>query len=408
MSAACQYVPTSDTFLPGIISFLDCEARILGAQGYQALAAPGSAVSSLLTILLTILVALFGYRLLLGDTPTIRDGVLLAVKIGIVLALATVWPAYQVLIYDVVINAPGEIATDIAASSGLPGSAGDLSARLDGVDQGLRQLAIWGVGQPPVGPDGLFIDPQAAPPLFTGFDNFALGSARILFLIGVIASLAFVRLMAGLLLALGPVFVAFLLFEGTRGLFEGWLRGLIGLALAALGSAILLGIELSLIEPWLNDLLLQRAAGADIIGVPAQLMAIAVIFAMLLAGIIGVMTRMAMAWRLPAAGPRERYKRVEDQQPNRQATPSSNATNDVWLQGRTRAASVADAVTMTTRREALLATAQSVVAVSGPMVTASGTRQQSSSGPSVALGHSHRRRTSTRVSAGASRRDRRG
>ena len=34
-----------------------------------------------------------------------------------------------------------------------------------------------------------------------------------------------VRLIAGLLLALGPFFVAFLLFDGTRGLFEGWVRG---------------------------------------------------------------------------------------------------------------------------------------------------------------------------------------
>ena len=37
--------------------------------------------------------------------------------------------------------------------------------------------------------------------------------------------------LAGLLLALGPLFAIFLLFEGTRGLFEGWVRGLAGAAL---------------------------------------------------------------------------------------------------------------------------------------------------------------------------------
>ena len=69
------------------------------------------------------------------------------------------------------------------------------------------------------------------------------------------------RLVAGLLLALGPFFIAFLLFDGTRGLFEGWLRVLGGAALGALGTAIVLGVELALLEPWLADLLACRLAG---------------------------------------------------------------------------------------------------------------------------------------------------
>ncbi|MBL7396112.1 type IV secretion system protein, partial [Escherichia coli] len=55
---------------------------------------------------------------------------------------------------------------------------------------------------------------------------FALGTARVTFLTATIAAYASVRLVAGLLLALGPLFIALLLFEGTRSLFEGWVRGL--------------------------------------------------------------------------------------------------------------------------------------------------------------------------------------
>src|SRR3546814_1507404 len=66
--------------------------------------------------------------------------------------------------------------------------------------------------------------PSVAPPPFLGFDSFALGFARVIFLVSTIASFAIVRIAAALLLALAPLFVAFLLFDGTRGLFEGWAK----------------------------------------------------------------------------------------------------------------------------------------------------------------------------------------
>src|SRR3546814_2228983 len=68
--------------------------------------------------------------------------------------------------------------------------------------------------------------PSVAPPPFLGFDSFALGFARVIFLVSTIASFAIVRIAAALLLALAPLFVAFLLFDGTRGLFEGWAKAL--------------------------------------------------------------------------------------------------------------------------------------------------------------------------------------
>ena len=81
------------------------------------------------------------------------------------------------------------------------------------------------------------------------------------------------RLIAGLLLALGPFFFAFLLFDGTRGLFEGWLRVLAGAALGALGIAVALGVELALLEPLARrpDLAAQPASYA-VPGAPVELL----------------------------------------------------------------------------------------------------------------------------------------
>src|SRR3546814_4617513 len=143
--------------------------------------------------------------------------------------------------------------------------------------------------------------PSVPPPPFIGFDNFALGFARVVFLVATIASFAAVRIVAGLLLALAPLFAAFLLFDGTRGLFAGWLKALIGSALGSLAIAITLGVTLAFLEPWLATLLARRGAGLDIMGGPAQLFAAATIFAIALAAVMVIVGRAAYGLQIGRA-----------------------------------------------------------------------------------------------------------
>ena len=234
----CAVSPAPDAFASGLLGYLDCQAVTLGAQGYQALAAPGSSVALLLTALLAIFIALIGYRMLFGETVTVRDGVLSAVKVGIVLAFATSWPAYRTVVFDVVLRAPADLAAEIGRPAGLPGATGGLATRMDGTDRAFRILAIYGVGVPTrqqvEQADGV------APTLFANCDMFALGAARVVFLVGSLGAFALLRLAAGLLLALGPLFITFLLFGGTRGLAEGWLRALV--AATVCSAAVLVSI----------------------------------------------------------------------------------------------------------------------------------------------------------------------
>src|SRR6185436_16322673 len=207
-----------------------------------------------------------GYRMLLGHTPAVRDGVLALVKIGVVLALATSWTAYRTLIYDVALRGPAELAANV----GLPAAA-----------------------PPPPG--------TRAPEMFPGFNTFALSWARVTYLVGALGAFALVRLTAGLLLALGPFFIAFLLFDGTRGLFEGWVRVLAGAALGALATALVLGVELALLEPWLADLLARRYAGQPIAGAPVELFAATLLFALVLFGTLLASARVALGFRMRSA-----------------------------------------------------------------------------------------------------------
>lgn len=306
MSGICPGIVDS-AFLQSALAFIDCQAQTLGAQGYQALAAPGSPLSLLLSGLLTLLVAFLGYRMLFGEAPGVREGVLTIVKIGIVLALATSWDAYRTLAYDVVLHGPAEIVATVGAPADLPGAGGGLTTRLQQVDNALIVLNSVGIGPADVsarartveGRAGAVTERTPLPPHI--FVPFALGTARIVFLTTTIAAFAAVRLAAGILLALGPLFIAFLLFEGTRGLFEGWARGLVAALLGAIAITLVLSVELALLEPWLASLIALRQAGLPIGGAPSELLVTAFAFALTVLATFGMVARMTMGLHLPPA-----------------------------------------------------------------------------------------------------------
>lgn len=407
MPPSCPGISGPESFAPGMLASLDCQAQMLGAQGYHALAAQGSAASMLITGMITLLIALFGYRMLLGYTPTIRDGVVTVVKIGLVLALATNWTAYQILIYDVVFRAPAELTTAIGGPSGLPGTTGGLAAHLDSVDQGLKYLAIKGVGSPALGANGLPQIPNVAPPPFMQFDAFALGISRVSFLTGAIASFAAVRIIAGLLLALGPLFLAFLLFDGTRGLFEGWLRVLLGSAFAALAISVVLGFELAVLEPWLADLIARREAGLDIMGTPGQLLAATSVFAIALLAVSLAIGRVALSLRLPAWhwGTTHGQNKASSEGTTALASASTlqRVTSHV-AEDRTRAQVVAEAVSKAQRRDAVGGAVYATMPSSDATPVAASHGEAGS--PQLAPYSSTSRRTQLRTSARANQRDR--
>ena len=69
-----QGIVEGDAFVVSLLGAADCHARAVATLGYQALATPGSSASLLLTGMLTLFVAVWGYRMLLGETPGMRDG----------------------------------------------------------------------------------------------------------------------------------------------------------------------------------------------------------------------------------------------------------------------------------------------------------------------------------------------
>ena len=421
MQAACPSLAPDSAFVSGVLGYVDCEAQALGLGGWQGMTGAGTANALILSGMMTIFVALIGYRLLLGETPTLREGVVAIVKVGIVLALATSWSAFRTLAYDVAMHGPAELAAQIGGPSGLPGAGGGLISRLQGIDNLLIELNTLGTGKPidadvVAGPTQVLTPQQQQqqiqqlqqrakrPKWDPANDAKPLAQARTYYLTGVVAAFASVRIITGLLLALGPLFVLFLLFDGTRGLFEGWVRGLVGAALGALSTAIVLGVELALLEPWLAVVLAERRVDNPTPAVPVELMVITLAFGLTLVATLGAAAwvargfRMPMSWRvLPA-----RIAEIVTPQVPRLAAPG--ATEQLAnADQRSRAIAVSDAVAATQRREA--GSPAAMLAQGGRQIAVQSSSRDVIAAAPIPYGQSFRRRTRGRISSGAARRD---
>jgi type IV secretion system protein VirB6 len=430
--AGCPSFAPEANFLGTLLYTVDCHAQTIGEGGYQALSAPGSTGSVVLTAMLTLFVALFGYRMLMGQLPDTRDGIVAVAKVGIVLALATSWPAFRTLAYDVTMKGPAELASSIGIPAGLPGSDGGMAVRLQGVDDELAELNWRGAGKPPdaeeaTGPtQGLTPQQQAEeqarlndiqnrPRWNPAADAKMLAQARTLYLTGAIAAFASVRIVAGLLLALGPLFVLFLLFDSTRGLFEGWVRGIAGAALGALATAIVLGVQLALLEPWLAFILTQRRFNVATPTVPVEMLVTNLVFVIVVLAALAATARVAKGFRIPdtlrlAPG---RWIQAMGSDRASVAVPAMAAAGASAraeaADERPRARALADAVVATQRRE-IAAPAPPPARLGSAQVTeAAGRAAARDAAPmtvaAVPQTFGYRRRTRSRVSAAAGRRD---
>ena len=282
-------------------SFLTCQAQALGENGYQALAG-GPMIAGTLTGLVTIFVALIGYRFLLGSMPTMRDGVGWAIRLGMVLTLATGWPAFQVLVYRVAVDAPSEFAAVLLPASGL--SADGLDERVQQAYDTIRlgssvnpalaaqtaPNAAAGAAQTPASG----ATPQQPAPNFGPLGQAALPQTASWFVISTLGIAGALRLAAGFLLAIGPLAIMALLFDATLGLFIGWVRALAGAALALLAATIVTALDLLLVESELAHLQ-SVERGVTIID-PQALTTIVLAFTLVMLAAIWAAARMAGAF----------------------------------------------------------------------------------------------------------------
>ena len=322
--------------------------------GYASLFQPTGVLGGLLTAGLTIYVALIGYQLLLGRSQlSISNFALSAVKLGAVVALATQWGTYQRLVYHVLFFGPEQLANLIARPL-WRGTWAD-GGVFDGLQRAFNDLTAFSPATPPGVP--ATVPPGAASgaagltaagagQLSTllskaGFDSLLLLGSAVLLLLSTLGVLLASKIVLGLLLATGPIFIALMLFETTQGIFEGWLRAALAFAFAPLAVTLLLGIGLTLLEPSLEQVEAMSASGQYIPGVAFGAAVLVVVLS-------GVSIGLVAAGGLIAAG--FKIRRPERGRAAGIIAPAAPIPGPAG-QSQTRAARTATAVLAQTRRE---------------------------------------------------------
>jgi type IV secretion system protein VirB6 len=237
----------------GVLGAVDCQTRGFAEAGYSALTQSSSGFQLALTALLTIYVALIGYRMLFASGGArLADAPRIALRIGAILALVTSWATFQTLVFDVAARAPIQIAAIVAAP--MQGGASALAADPIGglqtaYDQLTQAAATFGKL---AGPN---VKSYASPAAAAAEALSAASGVLFMASAGVIAA---ATLAIGVLTAVGPLFIAMFLIPATRGLFTGWVRALAAAAFVTMLGWLVVVLMLSVLEPWLITLAQQR------------------------------------------------------------------------------------------------------------------------------------------------------
>ncbi|HLZ85140.1 MAG TPA: type IV secretion system protein [Caulobacteraceae bacterium] len=266
----------------GVLASVGCNSHRLALDAYAALTGPGSFLPAALTTCLTIYVALLGYGLLTGS-PRLRLAQVsqTGLKIGAVVALTLNWSIFQTLVFNVASEAPfevGHIFTLAAAAGGGDQAGDDPLTRLEAIHQELTDSA-HSLIQPnvPTGGAPATVTAAGAGPQPPAAEALLWMATTLI--VGSVGLIALAMVAQAILVALGPAFMLFFLFDATRGLFVGWVRALAAAVIAPVTTWGGLMVCLATLEPWVARLARERAAHAIKVDTISTLVTFVVTFA---------------------------------------------------------------------------------------------------------------------------------
>lgn len=230
---------------------VDCESKAKVEIGFQHLFGNGGDLQTVLTLILTLYVAIFGFDLLLGRSRlNVNIMTPKMLKLGVILTLSTSWVAYQETVWRILVEAPDEIATAITGSE--ISATYDFAKKFDLMFTSLTESAQDAQSANSVIPPPGSLTPQLAGTPARPADLLWLSS--LVLLLGTIGVLVASKVALCILLVVGPIFIVLGLFESTRGLFEGWLKASVSIAIAPILSLLLGNGVLNAIEPVIDRL----------------------------------------------------------------------------------------------------------------------------------------------------------
>lgn len=257
---------------------VDCAANSMAQAAFNRLFSSEGTFGPVLTTMLTIWIAFLGFSLITGRTRLGLSSLTpRMVTLVLVITFVTSWVAFQSVFWNLAVGAPDEIATVLM---GTRGSATTIFA--DKLDVVMVSLMEASGGEAMANDTSIFSPPGL------------LWSGGTMLLLGTVGVLATCKIALAILMGLGPIFIVMALFNGTRGLFAGWLKGVVMMALAPLFAVLGGSLMLELAVPVLASLM-QSPGEIDVRPAMAFFMIGAVHLALMFM-VLRVTTTMVSGW----------------------------------------------------------------------------------------------------------------
>lgn len=287
MSGCPAFTASGPKGIADALAKVDCLASDATSLSFARLFGDNGAFRSALTILLTLYVAFLAINLLTGRS-TLRLSSLTPrmMTMGLVITFVTSWVAYQSVIWNLAVGAPDEIATVLVGSksSATAMFAQRLDVFFEAISEAARVHTVQAQGAVSAVAAGPFVSPTSL-----------LSLAAIILLLSTAGVLVACRLALAAMLILGPIFIVLALFEGTRGLFEGWLKSVAMLAFVPLLTVLLGSGALLALDPMIADL----SNGAEItLRLAVTILVAAIIYLALMMLAFKMAGNLTSAWRL--------------------------------------------------------------------------------------------------------------
>jgi len=206
----------------------------------------------IITLLFTFYVMLLGYQFMHHHHHfKIWDVIKRIILMLCVYGLVMNWQLYHLFVYNIFTNEPANISHALVGAG-----SNSISAALDGIFEAVVNATLGLFGEVSFSATGLTF-------VLYGVLVYLIGT-----LMCVYALLLFIyaKMMMAVSLALGPIFLLFIMWEPTRGLFNAWLNKLITIALIPIITSAILVLMLSVINVTLPHLM-QPVESMQFVGI---------------------------------------------------------------------------------------------------------------------------------------------
>ena len=222
-----------------VLTDIDRQVNGFAEASFRALTDP---MSDLMAMLLVIALMHMSLSVAMGwAAATVSSFLRLVLRYAIVWGVLASWPAFDAWFYSIVTGMPDDIVLLVVGATGIDEDSYGITIIIERfIDAGIS------IGD-------MLIENISISTIALVLIGIIILFLMLIVAAGVILVIGMSKIGIGVTTAIAPVFLAMLLFNGSKGFFDGWLRLTIGFAVTYLMAMVMLGFLLFVTEETIKE-----------------------------------------------------------------------------------------------------------------------------------------------------------